>query len=454
MTTVATQTNQDPLMTIADIQQKIRAQFDGLPYPVVPLDKSPQHDPEFLFIHNLVTPYYLRYQRVIDTEGMVILDAGCGSGYKALALAIANPGAQIVGIDLSATSLEVAAQRLHHHGVANAEFHQITLEQLPSLGIQFDYINCDEVMSILPDITTGLKAFRSVLKPQGIIRGNLHSARQRRHYYAAQTMFKMMHLMDGNPEELERDIVRETMAALKDTVQLKQSTWHEQRGQDDQFILMNYLYQGDRGYTIRDLFAALRAADLEFVSMVDWHKWELLSLFKDPNDLPPFWAMSLPELSAEERLALFELIQPVNRLIDFWCGHPQPELVPKPVIHWSAEDWQGATVYLHPQLRTEAVRAAMHTSIADRTSFCISDYLHHPTATPITLESGVTALLLKLWENPQSIAALANYWQRLKPVHPVTLASVTPEIAFAQVTQVLARLETSLYVLVDQHSRN
>ncbi len=432
-----------------DIQEKIRQQFDTLPYPDAPLNTSPQGKSDFLFIHNLITPYYLRYQRIVDPKGKLILDAGCGSGYKALALAVANPGATIVGIDLSAESVKLAEQRLRYHGITNSEFHQLPLEELPSLGMSFDYINCDEVMSVLPDVALGLKSLQAVLKPEGIIRGNLHSALQRKNYYAAQQLFAMMNLMDDNPEELEMTIARETMTALKPEVHLRQFTWNEERGQTDHFILMNYLYQGDRGYTIPQLFAALRAADLEFISMVDWRKWELLDLFKNPDDLPAFWAMSLPELSAEERLTLFELIQPVNRLLDFWCGHPQSEPTPPPVIEWSVEDWHGAIVSLHPQLRTEKAREGLQRCIAEKVSFCMSEYLRHPTLKDVNLESGMAAMLLPLWDAPQAIETLVSHWQRLKPVHPVTLEPTSWELAFEQVTQFLTRLETNLYVLIE-----
>ncbi len=442
----------DSLKVSSDIQEKIRQQFDTAPYPHVPLKTPPTTDADFLFIHNLVTPYYLRYQRVVSSEGMTILDAGCGSGYKALILASANPGATIVGVDLSAESVEVAKQRLHYHGFTSSKFYQITLEMLPSLGMEFDYINCDEVLTILPDLTAGLQALKAVLKPQGIIRGNLHSARQRKHYFAAQKLFSLMNLMDGNPEELEMTIARETMAALRDDVQLKQTTWNVERAQTTQFMLMNYLYQGDKGFTIPDLFAALRASDLELVSMVNWRRWELLELFSDPNDLPAFWAMSLPNLSAEEQLTLFELFQPVNRLLDFWCGHPIPDTAPLPVMSWSPADWQGAVVHLHPQIRTDQVRTELQTCITKRTSFCLSNYLAHPVMKDVSLESSMAALLLPLWEGAQPIASLVAHWQRIKPVDPVTLEPIDPDVAFAQVTQFLARLETTLYVLIEGRS--
>ncbi len=70
-----------------DLWDKIRQQFDSAPYPNTPLDKNPKNDASLLYFHNLVTAYYLRNQKVIDNKDKVILEAGCGTGYRSLVLA-------------------------------------------------------------------------------------------------------------------------------------------------------------------------------------------------------------------------------------------------------------------------------------------------------------------------------------------------------------------------------
>src|SRR4028118_1938796 len=103
----------------SELINNLRQQFDNAPYPKVPLEHSPKEDYELLYVHNLATPYYLKNKKIVETKGKVILDAGCGSGYKSLILAEANPGAKIVGVDISEESIKLARQRLQYYGFEN-----------------------------------------------------------------------------------------------------------------------------------------------------------------------------------------------------------------------------------------------------------------------------------------------------------------------------------------------
>ena len=433
-----------------DTTEKIRQQFDKVRYPKRPIEQSPKNDYQALFFHSIVTAYYLRNQRVLNTEGKVILDAGCGSGYKSLVLAEANPGAKIVGIDLSEESVKLARQRLQYYGFDNAEFYALPIEQVSSLNIEFDYINNDEVLYLMPDPVLGLQAMKSVLKPDGIIRTNLHSSRQRALIYQAQTVFKMMGLMDGNPEEFEIQLLGEIMNALDDTVILKARTGKPEYYENEEWVLMNYLLQGDKGYTIPEVFAVLRTANLELISMVNWRHWEVTDLFKDSNNLPTFLEMSLPEISVEERLHLFELLHPIHRLIDFWCGCPNQEQQFLPVPAWTFSDWQDAKVYLHPQLKNPQAKEDLLNCITSHKPFDMSRYVPLPTLMPVVIESNMAACLLPLWEGEQPMRSLVARWLKVTPLHPATLESVSEATAFEQVKELLSRLESFLYVLLER----
>ncbi len=432
-----------------ELIENIRQQFDNTPYPRIPLEQSPKDNSELLYLHNLVTAYYFRNRKVINTEGKVILDAGCGTGYKSLVLALANPGAKIVGIDLSEESVKLAEQRLQYHGVANAEFYALKIEDLPTLGLQFDYINADEVLYLLPDAIAGLQAMKSVIAPDGIIRTNLHCANGRAGVFRAQAVFKAMGLMDGSPGELEIEIVRETMEALRDEIGIKAAGWNADFAQDEGWIMVNYLLMGDKGCTIPEVFAMLRSADLEFISMVAWRRWDLMDLFKDADDLPPFLAMSLPEASLEERLHLFDLLHPLHRLFDFWCGNPDRAQDFVPVAEWTEAQWREARVHLHPQLRTSQIREDLTNCIDSQTPFEISRYIIVPTLAPIAIDCTMAACLLPLWEGPQSVVSLVEQWLQIRSQMAANLEPVSEQTAFEQVKELLIGLEVFLYVLLE-----
>lgn len=438
-----------------ELLEKIRQQFDSAPYPNIPIDLSPKQDANSLYVHNLQTPYYLRNQRLIDRRTATILDVGCGSGYKTLTLAEANPGATVVGIDLSEKSLELARQRLIYYGFSQAQFHCLSLDEIAQLGLEFDYINCDEMLYLMPDLAEALATLRSVLKPSGILRGNLHSLYQRQTFFRAQELFTMMGLMQNNPSEVEINVVLDTLRSLKDGVPLKRETWQPTSAEKDptEYVLMNFLFQGDQGYTIADLLLALQQSGLELICMVNQRHWDLQDLFQDPQNLPAAWQTLLPQLSIEARLQFFELIAPVHRLIDFWCGQigqTQPWQVPQA---WPASDWQTVQVYLHPQLCTELVQSSLMEAVQQQRSFEISAYLSSPVKTPVFLSPYLAACLLPLWESPQLFPKLVQRALKVRSRDPLTLKPTNPHEASQELRQALINLEMYPYVLLIRSDR-
>jgi SAM-dependent methyltransferase len=434
---------------------QLREHFDNAPYPRVPLEQKPDTDYEMQFVHSMVTPYYLRYRRVVDTVGKVILDAGCGTGYKAHLLAIANPGATIIGVDLSEESVKLARQRLDYHQIPNTEFYTLAIEDLPSLGIQFDYINCDETLYLVPDPLTALQAMGSVLKPNGILRVNLHSALQRHAFYRAQDLFRAIGLMQPDkPLDEAVQVVINTMKALKPDVVLKQHTWKPEYEQPsgDGGILANHLLVGDKGFTVPEVFDLLGAAGLNFLSMVNWRHWQVPDLFKDSDDLPALWAMSLMAADPSAQLQMYELLHPVYRLLDWWCMRADADPPGIPVDNWDDEMWQQARVHLHPALRADPIREAAIATTNTGKPFELTRYIDLPAMGTVSLNALETACLLPLWHGPQTVAALTQRWRQIQPVDWVTLESLSIPAAFSRVQNLLNRLDAFLYVLVELDS--
>jgi ubiquinone/menaquinone biosynthesis C-methylase UbiE len=434
-----------------DSWAQIRPQFDALPYPNIPLERKPGDHPTYLSLHSYAIPYYWRYHRVVDTQGKWILDAGCGSGYKAMALAAANPGAHIVGVDISSKSVELAQQRVKYHGVANpTEFHCLPLEELPNLGQKFDYITCDETLSLLPDPPAGLAAMQAVLKPDGILRVNLHSVMQRTGWYRMQAFFGQFSELEQESTDSQIELVRQTMRSLEDWVTAKRSLWkpNPQLETDPEFVAANVLLRGDKGYTMLEFAELLRHADLELISMVNWREWNLEKLFKSIEDLPIAIAFGLADMSLEQQLHTFELLNPVHRLLDLYCGHPGRSLERSPLADWTVQHWQTATVHLHPQLCTPAFENFLIRGIEAPEIIALEKFfpVHQQT---VHLDAALASCLLALIQLPLTMPALCDRWLKIHPVDPITLDPMAPEQAFATMRQHVIRLEAAGYLMVE-----
>ncbi|HIK37440.1 MAG: class I SAM-dependent methyltransferase [Geminocystis sp.] len=439
-------------------RELVQKQYDTIPYPNIPIENSPKDDYNALFIHNLVTPYYLYRQKVADTTDKLILDVGCGSGFTTLILALANPNARIVAIDLSAESLKFAEKRLKFHGFENVEYHQMPLEEIASLGQHYDYINCNDVLYLCESPTEALKSLQSVLKPEGIIRGNFHSYYQRFYIYLAQELCRCLGLLEDNPGDFEIGVVAETFQNLRPEVILRRSASMGLENKDldlsdigvKQRVLNNILLQGDKGYNIPQVFEMLREAKLEFLSMTNWRHWEVRDLFQDKNKIPTTWEFVLENATEEERLHLFELLHPSHRLIDFWCVNRDSISPIKPLSEWDDNDWERARIHLHPQLKAPKVREDLLETIKKQQPWEISKYITQPAAAPVYISHNQAAALLPLFSQHLSFSDMVEYWLKIQPINLITGETKTRKEAREEVKILLKELETFLYVLVEK----
>jgi ubiquinone/menaquinone biosynthesis C-methylase UbiE len=97
-------------------------------------------------------PFYRRFELTVaacgDVQGKQILDVGCGSGRYAVALA--ERGAEVFGIDLAGNMLALAHELAEKHGVAarchfvHADFLEYDLDEIFNISLAiglFDYIS-------------------------------------------------------------------------------------------------------------------------------------------------------------------------------------------------------------------------------------------------------------------------------------------------------------------------
>ena len=92
-----------------EITEFVKKQYNLFPYPHIPVGSM---EDEVLYSSNYEFVNYLCKGVYKSAKGIKILDAGCGTGYSTLKLAQQNPEAEILAVDLSKTSINMAKDRL------------------------------------------------------------------------------------------------------------------------------------------------------------------------------------------------------------------------------------------------------------------------------------------------------------------------------------------------------
>jgi 2-polyprenyl-6-hydroxyphenyl methylase/3-demethylubiquinone-9 3-methyltransferase len=106
-----------------------------------------------------------------DLNGQRWLDAGCGTGV--LARALAERGCSVIGVDASPGMIEVAKSSLSargHVSSGNPVFEVIeTIERLDFEGADFDGVVCSSVLEYVNEPDKAIGQFHRILKPGGVL---------------------------------------------------------------------------------------------------------------------------------------------------------------------------------------------------------------------------------------------------------------------------------------------
>ncbi len=261
----------------------VSAFYDRFPYPGDPLQDGPP--PGYNWRWCVDTAYASCTGAVLpmrpNEDQLRILDAGCGTGVSTDYLAHLNPGAEILGVDISPGTLEVARERLQRSGGHDQA--QVRLENRSLLELDgeqpFDYINSVGVLHHLRQPVAGLKALASLLKPGALLHLFLYADGGRWEIHRCQRALTLMGVgMDDQGLKLGRQL----FADLPESNRLRRN--HEQRwaidcAADANFADM-YLHPQETSYKLASLFEFVAAADLEFVGFSNPQIWDPARLLK------------------------------------------------------------------------------------------------------------------------------------------------------------------------------
>jgi SAM-dependent methyltransferase len=147
--------------------------------------------------------HYLLWPETEYRADLDVLVAGCGT-WQAAKYAICHPEARVTGIDVSSTSLEHTERLKQNYSLTNLEVRQLGIENVEQLDQRFDLIICTGVLHHLADPDAGLRALRSILKPDGAMNVMVYAPYGRAGVYMMQEYCRRLGV-ETSPEEI-RDL--------------------------------------------------------------------------------------------------------------------------------------------------------------------------------------------------------------------------------------------------------
>src|ERR1043165_556559 len=179
-----------------------------------------------------------------------VLIAGCGT-WQAAKYAIGHPKARVVGIDVSSTSLEHTERLKQHHDLKNLAVRQLAIENVAELDQRFDLIVCTGVLHHLVDPDTGLRALRSVLKPEGAMYLMVYAPYGRAGVYMIQEYCRRLDI-GTSPEEI-RDLMT-VLSYLPENHPLLATQGGARAFPNAHALADSVLNPRDRSYSVSELF--------------------------------------------------------------------------------------------------------------------------------------------------------------------------------------------------------
>ena len=243
----------------ADEPDEIAAFYDAHPYPP-PVDGLERYqrgwsDERRRVEHHRTWPH----RPVLDDRDILI--AGCGTS-QAAKYAWRYPRSRVVGIDVSATSIERTRRLAERHDLANLELHHLPIEEVERLDRTFDQVVSTGVLHHLADPGAGLLALRRVLAAGGALDAMVYARYGRTGVYMLQEYCRLLGVRP-DPGEID-DLV----ASLRE-LPLAHPLGHLLRSTPDfadhDALADALLNPRDRAYSVPEVFALLDGAGLRFV---------------------------------------------------------------------------------------------------------------------------------------------------------------------------------------------
>ena len=206
-------------------------------------------------------------------NGFRILIAGGGTGDATIYLAdqLQETNAEIVYLDFSTTSMQIAQERARNRRLTNITWIEDSLLNIPNLDLgKFDFINCIGVLHHLKDPDAGLQILADSLSDTGGMDIMVYAQYGRTAVYQIQELLRLV----NKKASTRQDEVKNAWTILND---LPETNWqvkgkelvsdHKTFGDIGMYDL--FLHKQDRAYTIPQLYEFLEKAQLKLAAFYD-----------------------------------------------------------------------------------------------------------------------------------------------------------------------------------------
>ena len=193
-------------------------------------------------------------------EGLDILVAGCGTNQAAV-LAFTNPSAHVVAIDVSAASLSHHRYLADKYALHNLELKRLPIEEVATLGRDFDLIVSTGVLHHLADPLEGMRALGGRLRDDAVLAVMLYARYGRAGVDMLQGVFRDLGLRQDEPSLA---IVREALGDLDDSHPIHRYMSMAPDLQFDGGLVDTFLHGRERHYTIGECVDLVTDAGLVF----------------------------------------------------------------------------------------------------------------------------------------------------------------------------------------------
>ena len=109
--------------------------------------------------------FFERVHECSRFRGKKVLDVGCGNGF--VLSRYARAGAEVYGVDITETGIDLCRKRFGHMGLIG-DFRVANAESLPFPDATFDCVSSVGVLHHIPHPERGFAEIRRVLKPGGL----------------------------------------------------------------------------------------------------------------------------------------------------------------------------------------------------------------------------------------------------------------------------------------------